>query len=126
MDNQPKRSWRAVATRVLVLLVVTGVVVYWSVHRGAPKKLPGAALSWPVLFYVERASALLAGVGVVLLVGWRALHGQFPIKFGNIEYREEARASAVTADSHEQRLRLIEDFLGLADIDDQPIESETR
>ena len=94
--------------------------MWWSASRGAPSNLPGAALSWQPLFYVERASALLGGLGVVLLVGWRALHGQFPIKFGNIEYEQELQASTETADSHEQRLRFIEDFLDLADDNDGP------
>jgi hypothetical protein len=103
------------ALRVVVLLVVVGAVVTWSALHGAPGKLPGAALGWRPLFYVERAAALLGGVGIVLLVGWRALHGHFPIRFGNIEYEKELDASTQTVDSHEQRLRIIEDWLDLVD-----------
>jgi hypothetical protein len=62
-------------------------------------------------------------------IGWRALHGHFPIKFGNIEYADELKASAETFEghegllkaaeaideAHEQRLKLIEAVLGLGD-----------
>jgi hypothetical protein len=50
-------------TRVVTLTVVVGVVIFWSAGRGAPKNLPGAALGWAPLFYVERARAFLAGLG---------------------------------------------------------------
>jgi hypothetical protein len=42
------------AARVGVLAVVVIVVVVWSTLRGAPHTLPGAALGWAPLFYVER------------------------------------------------------------------------
>lgn len=116
-------------TCVVVLAIVVVAVVAWSALRGAPPTLPGAALGWAPLFYVERAGALMGAVGVIVLVGWRALHGHFPIKFGNIEYAEELKASATTVEAHEgllkateaideaheQRLTLIEAVLGLAD-----------
>jgi hypothetical protein len=120
---------QARAARIGVLAVVVVVVVAWSTLRGAPHTLPGAALGWAPLFYVERAGALLGALGVIVLIGWRALHGHFPIKFGNIEYADELKASADTAEAHEgllkaaeaideaheQRLKLIEAVLGLAD-----------
>lgn len=104
--------------RVVTLTLVVGLVIAWSALRGAPSNLPGAALGWAPLFYVERASALLGGLGIILLVGWRALHGQFPIKFGNFEYAQELQASTETVDAHERRLRLIEGVLDLANVDD--------
>jgi hypothetical protein len=42
------------------------------------------------------------------------LHGHFPIKFGNIKYADELKASASTVEVHEQRLKFIEDYEGLA------------
>lgn len=86
-------------------------------------------MGWAPLFYVERAGALLGALGVIVLIGWRALHGQFPLKFANIEYADELKASATTIGAqerrlkaaedtdgrHEQRLDLIEDFLGLTE-----------
>lgn len=102
------------------MLVVVGLCVLWSGMGHVPHTLPGAALGWRPLFYVERASALLAGLGVVLLIGWRAFHGQFPIKFGNIEYEKELQASTETVDSHEKRLRFVEGLLDLASEDDAP------
>jgi hypothetical protein len=101
-----------------VLGVVIAGAFVWSTRSGAPPRLPGAALGWAPLFYVERAGALLGTLGAIVLVGWRALYGHFPIKFGNIEYADELEASAKTVDSHERRLDLIEDYLDLAPSDD--------
>ena len=117
------------ACRIAVLGVVVVAATIWSACRGAPSKLPGAALGWAPLFFIERAGALLGAVGVIALVGWRALHGRFPIRFANIEYADEVKASATTVEAHEgllkaaeaideaheQRLKLIEAVLGLAD-----------
>jgi len=103
--------------RLFVLLATVAAVVIWSWRQGAPQHLPGAALGWTVLFYVERGGALLGSAGIVFLIGWRALHGHFPIKFANIEYAEELKASADTVDSHEQRLKVLEQLSGLAEVD---------
>ena len=54
--------------------------------QGAPPVLPGLALGWGLLFHIERAIALLTAIGGVGLVGWRAINGDYPVKFGNIEY----------------------------------------
>lgn len=89
-------------------------------------------MGWAPLFYVERAGALLGALGIIVLIGWRALHGRFPIKFANIEYADELKASTETAeaqlellkvaenthDLHERRIELIEGFLGLAESPD--------
>jgi hypothetical protein len=105
-----------VAFRVLVVLVVFGVFVYVSEHEGVPAKLPGAALDWNLLFHLERATALLATTGVVLLVGWRALHGEFPIKFGQVEYaQKQAEAAAGVTEAQERRLRVVEVLNGIRD-----------
>jgi hypothetical protein len=83
-----------------------------------PARLPGAALGWPLLFHLERASVLLATGGMVLLVGWRALHGEFPIKVGNMEYavREAASRADEVSVSHARRLELLETAVHLAPI----------
>jgi len=107
--------------RLVVLVVVSAAVTYWSVEEGRPKALPGAALGWPALFYVERAAALLGSAGVVLLVGWRALHGHFPIKFGNIEYETPqviGRRSESAAEGLDRRLRFVEVLTGVRDVTD--------
>lgn len=77
--------------------------------------LPGVALGWEALFHVERASAMLGAIGVVLLVGWRALSGEFPIRFGNVEYAPKDVTDEVeeTAASQEYRLRALEVIAGL-------------
>jgi hypothetical protein len=100
----------AAAWRILIVAAVFGVVLWLSDRYGVPDKMPGAALGWPLLFHILRASALLAALGVVLLVGWKALHGEFPVKFGQIEYPAKAvdeRTQAAT-EAQEQRLRLLE------------------
>ncbi len=91
--------------------LVFGLAFIGSVAYGSPARLPGAALGWSLLLHVERASAVLAILGAVWLVGWRALHGRFPIKFGHVEYEDELAASAATVEAHERRLKLIEGYL---------------
>ena len=105
--------WRKLKA-VLPIGVFVGACAASALY-GAPARLRGAALGWTPLLHVERAAAVLAAVGTVWLVGWRALHGHFPIKFGNIEYVDELKASAETVDSHERRLKLPEDYLELAE-----------
>jgi hypothetical protein len=94
---------------VLVASLLVSVVVGSGVE-GIPGRLPGAALGWPLLFHLERASALLGTTGVVLLVGWRALRGEFPIRFGNVEYavKEAAAGADEVSASHDRRLQLVE------------------
>ncbi len=94
-----------------------------SIASGRPARLPGAALGWVWLLHVERAAVALGAIGTVWLVGWRALHGRFPIKFGNIEYDGELTASAGTVvDMHEQRIKLLEDYVEIAEASDDPVE----
>lgn len=91
-------------------------VVYVSERAGVPDKLPGAALGWNLLFHLERAAAVLGACGVVLLVGWRAMHGEFPIRFGNVEYAQQAAGAAAEATAaQERRLRVIEVLNGIRD-----------
>ena len=105
-----------VAGRALVVVVVFGGLVYVSEKAGVPDNLPGAALGWNLLFHLERAAAVLATAGVVLLVGWRAMHGEFPIKFGQVEYaQKQAAAAAGVTEAHERRLRVVEVLNGIRD-----------
>ena len=63
---------------------------------------------------------MLGAIGVVILVGWRAAKGEFPIKFGNVEY--EAKQAVVDAEDaaakQEQRIRLLGVLAGLRDPED--------
>jgi hypothetical protein len=99
---------------VVVALVLVGVATGSDAY-GAPAALPGAALGWPLLFHFERASALLATIGLVLLIGSRALRGEFPIRFGNVEYavREAAARADESTASLDRRVKLIEALLGI-------------
>jgi hypothetical protein len=88
-----------------------------AIRPAPPGHLPGAALDWRLLFHVERAAAALAILGGVWLVVWRGLHGEFPIKFGNLEYaaKEAAANSEEATEAQELRLQLVEAILGIAD-----------
>lgn len=83
---------------------------------GSPDGLPSVALGWRLLFHVARATALLAAIGGVLVVGWRATRGELPVKFGQVEYaREAAGAVARAAARQERRIRVLEALQGLRD-----------
>lgn len=104
------------------MLAVFAAAVYLSHRAGLPEKpdgtedeLPSVALGWKLLFHVERAGALLGALGVVLLIGWRATRGEFPIRFGQVEYAARAAAdeAAKATASQERRLRYLEVLAGL-------------
>lgn len=99
------------------MLVVFAGALYWSTRSAIPDPLPGVAMGWTALFHIERAGALLGAIGVVCLIAWRALSGEFPIKFGNIEY--EAKVTAAEAKNlsalQEQRIRVLEVLAGIRD-----------
>lgn len=60
---------------------------------------------------------MLGAIGVVALIAWRALSGEFPVKFGNVEYAVEevaAEAEAISA-SQEGRIRALEVLVGARD-----------
>ena len=102
-----------------IVIAIFAGMVYASDRAGVPDSLPGAALGWVALFHVERAGAMLGAVGIVLLIGWRALSGEFPIKFGNLEYevKEAASQAGEVADSHDRRIRALEVLEGIRDPD---------
>jgi hypothetical protein len=109
------------------VLVVLGVFTWASYQEKTPKHLPGASLGWVFLFHVERASAVLATIGIVLLIGWRAMHGEFPVKFGNVEYEKKAAdASANATESQERRLKILEALNGLRDASEVLAEGENE
>jgi hypothetical protein len=109
------------AVRALAVLGIFGVAVVASICAGAPEDLPDVALGWEPLLHVLRAAALLGALGAVLLVGWRATKGEFPIKFGNLEYptvhQAAAEAEKVSA-SQERRLLYLEVLAGIRPPDD--------
>jgi hypothetical protein len=100
------------AWRVMSVAAVFALVIYVSHNHGLPTQLPGAALGWPLLFHMERAAALLGTLGIVLLVGWRALRAEFPIKFGNVEYavKEAAARADEASEAHERRIQFLEAY----------------
>jgi hypothetical protein len=67
--------------------------------------------------HVERAGAMSGAVGIVLLIGWRALSGEFPIKFGNVEYAVKGAAAEAeeASASQERRIRVLEVLMGTRD-----------
>ncbi len=93
--------------------------VYLSTQARVPEMLPGVALGWEALFHVERAGAMLGAIGVIMLVAWRALAGDLPVRLGSIEYaaKEAAIDTEELSQSHEPRIRLLEALAGLRDGD---------
>jgi len=96
--------------RVGAVGLAFAALVYVSDRAGVPDELPGAALGWNLLFHLVRAAAVLGTCGIVLLVGWRAMHGEFPIKFGNVEYavKEAADKAEEATEAQERRIRYLE------------------
>lgn len=97
--------WRPLPA--LALLMIAAAL---SATAATPNELPGVALGWPLLLHLERAAVLVAGSALLMLVGVRATKGQFPFKFGQIEYAVEQAATRMnrTVDLHEQRLEVLE------------------
>lgn len=99
--------------KAVAVLVVFGIAVWASAKAAEPATLPGAALGWKALFHVERAAAILGALGLVFLISWRALAGEFPIKFGNVEYAaKDAAAEAKQATDLQERRKLVEKARG--------------
>jgi hypothetical protein len=82
---------------------VVGGAVYASSRVGVPKGLPGVALGWPLLFHIERGAAIVAAVGLIALVLWRGVNGEWPIGFGNLFQYAPKEAVKVTADALEKQ-----------------------
>lgn len=104
-----------------MLLVFVAAIVASEV-ASTPAELPDVAMGWALLFHLERAAALLGVIGIVLLIGWRAIQGEFPVKFGNVEYAKEAAAEAEQgAEEQEHRIRVLEVLAGIR----EPTELDT-
>lgn len=112
--HAPRRKRQEVG-RIGLVLALFGLVVLGSYWHGTPVPLPDVALGWALLLHVERALVLVGAMGAVVLVGWRAMRGDLPIRVGQIEYEAEkalTEAQAVEA-THERRLRIVEALLGI-------------
>jgi len=64
------------------VFLLAGVSLAGSFSTAAPRPYPGVALGWGLLYHVERACFLLGVVALFVLIAWRALNAEFPIKFG--------------------------------------------
>jgi hypothetical protein len=97
--------WRPIPALVLLL-----IAVMLSAAAGTPSELPGVALGWPLLLHLERAVVLVAGLGLVVLVGARATMGQFPFRLGQIEYAMEQMTAELdgTAQAQDELLDALE------------------
>ena len=107
------------AGALLFAVLVAGSSLAGTPHdaHGA-ETLPGVALGWTLLFHIERASAVLGAAGVTLLIAWRGAHGEWPIKFANLEYAPKATVQVTVdvidaltdrLDAQNARLRELED-----------------
>lgn len=94
--------------RPLPALVLLSLAVVLSSSAGTPNELPGVALGWPLLLHLERAVVLVAGLGLVVLVGARATMGRFPFRLGQIEYAMERMTTEFGTAAQADRQRLDE------------------
>lgn len=109
-------SARRRALGLLVFLAAAAGALAASYSAEASKPYPGVALGWGLLYHVERAGLLLGIAALFVLVTWRALHGEFPIKFGQIlEYapREVLPLFERMQENLEERVATIEDEIGI-------------
>lgn len=98
----PLRPWFGSFVLIVGAYVMVALV---SVLNGTPKKLPGVALGFPLLLHLERAGAVLAAIGAVLVVARLAWLGELPNQLGNIGYasferRHEFEQSAAELRQH--------------------------
>ena len=112
-SNSGRMKWLRVVAAVAVLALAT---LASSLH-GVPQTLPGAALGWRLLFHVERAAGILGLAGTIWLISWRGLRGEFPIRFGQIEYsaKETAQDAETVTKGLETRVRWLEAIVGIGD-----------
>jgi hypothetical protein len=117
-DAPTPAEWRRV---VGILAAITfGLLVLWSHRHGVGGDPPAVALGWAPLLHLERAAAVFGVLGGVALIGWKALHREFPVKFGNlIEYEVAHRTIRTTeravraTDALEARLLVLEGLMGI-------------
>lgn len=103
--------------RFVAALCAYDLALLGSLQAGMPAELPDVAMGWGLLLHVERATALVAGLGAVFLIAWRASRGDFPIRFGQIEYavREAARDATAREQALQRRVSVLEDVVELRD-----------
>lgn len=102
------------AVAVFAGCVVASAIVGEPTDAEGAIDLPGVALGWDVLFHLLRASSVVGAAGTVLLIAWRGASGEWPVKFGNVEYAPK-EAIGVTADAIaklNERVDLMERRLG--------------
>lgn len=104
-------SFRDDLWKILLVVAVLVVAAVGSGLRGTPDSLPGAAMSWPLLFHIERGVLLLGVPDAAVFVGWRAFRGEFPRRLGGIEYpaREADADSSDALSAHKRRIELLEE-----------------
>lgn len=100
------RSLSAAAFLTVIMLSAMAL----SLLSGSPSadRLPAISMEWLPLFHLQRAAALLGVLSAVALIGWRALNGEFPVRFVNIEYQiEKAVESTEELSSRIRALELL-------------------
>jgi hypothetical protein len=111
-ESQHLLRFRA-AVAVFVACVVASAIVGEPTNKAGEIDLPDVALGWDVLFHLLRASAVLGATGTVLLIAWRGARGEWPIRFGNVEYapREAIEVTADVIAKLNERVELMESRL---------------
>jgi hypothetical protein len=99
---------------VTVSVLAGAASMIGSYCAGAPRPYPSVALGWGLLFHLERAGLLVGILALFVLVSWRALQGDLPIKFGQIlEYAPPEALSLLDRlqNSLDARIASLEDEL---------------
>ena len=107
-------------------MLASGVAL--SATQGTPDELPALSLEWGLLLHMERAALLIATTCAVLLIGFRALNGRFPMRLGQIEYSTGGREQELDTVYHlqEERLRAVETQLGMWSASSKPSEGNQQ
>ena len=111
-----QRSGRA---RRLVAAGATGLAiaaVCVSVLEGAPRRLPGIALESVVLFYAERALALIAITIAIASVVAHAARGRLPVELSTSGLRYEADAADDAAVAVAELQEQFDELVAIVDV----------
>jgi hypothetical protein len=97
--QEQRKAWLG---PVVVALLVASLAVAGA--RGAPERLPGAALGSDLVLYVERVAAVFGVLFLALLVVYRAFRGELPselsgrgVKYADRDAVEQLRAELTDA-----------------------------